>query len=75
MVWLTGFLLISTFPVFSSKQLDFSKTHTRLWIILLGSLLPFFHTHLYFMLGLFGVLSLASIPLSVNYYAKNKEFS
>ena len=70
-VWCAGFLMVSTIPVFSLKHLDFSKSHTRLWILILGSFLPFFYTNFYLMLGVVGLISIASIPFSYNYYTKN----
>lgn len=70
-VWAAGFLMVSKIPVFMLKKFSFSKLHNRFFVITFLSGLPFFYTHPYFMLGLLGVISISSIPISYNYYKKN----
>lgn len=70
LVWMTGFLMISTIPVFSNKNFDFSKTNVRLLLIICVTLLPFFYTHFYLMLAVLGLTIITSIPFSFNYYTK-----
>ncbi|USO02434.1 MAG: phosphatidylcholine/phosphatidylserine synthase [Alphaproteobacteria bacterium] len=71
LIWGTGALMISKLPVFSFKYVQFSKQQLKILVFVFLSSLPFFYTHLYLMLGLIGVLSIASIPISFNYYKKN----
>lgn len=72
-VWVSGFLMISTIPVFSLKSIHFSYQQVRLILLAGLSLLPFFYTHFYLMLGIIGILSIASIPMSRNYYARKHQ--